>query len=60
MRRCPDCGQVKDIIDFGWRTGSDRVRAYCKPCMVIRTKRWVDDNRERYREYQREYRRRSA
>jgi len=58
MRLCRDCGEVKDIIDFGWRTGSDLVRAYCKPCMAARTKRWMKANHERYLAYQREYRQR--
>jgi hypothetical protein len=56
MKLCRDCGQTKDIIDFGWRTGSDMVRAYCKPCMVKRTRAWQEANHERWNAYQRAYR----
>lgn len=56
MKRCNDCGQTKDIIDFGWRTGSDWVRAYCRPCMVVRARLWKQANHERVLAYHRAYR----
>lgn len=62
MKFCKDCGQTKPLSEFhprlGKRTtfkGAQWVSAYCKKCLVIRSQKWQQKNKKRYRQYLRDY-----
>ena len=61
---CKDCGEEKNINKFVFRSyrlktgkneGKQIRHTYCKLCMVRRSKEWIEKNREKYRNYQNNY-----
>ena len=56
-RYCPDCKKEKKNSEFSIR---DKKRKYlnsrCKDCMVVRSKKWIRKNREKFNNYQRKWR----
>jgi len=57
MKTCIDCGEEKPESDFYERKkGSGKFQAHCKKCSGLRAKKWVSENRERFNEYQNQYR----
>lgn len=45
---CPDCGQRKELSAFSYHKGTkDNRTSYCRPCVVIRSKRWAAANPEK-------------
>jgi len=59
MKTCCDCKQVKDVeADFYKRTtrkGTKIPMSMCKPCTLKRARDWQTKNKERYKEYHRQY-----
>lgn len=58
MKHCNDCQAYKPFSEFSRRTtraGTITVAAYCRKCMVRRSREWQNKNRERYNGYQRVY-----
>lgn len=45
VKRCPDCGETKDISEFKYKTG-DRVYGYCPPCRRTRARRYDAKRRQ--------------
>lgn len=59
-KMCKDCGVEKPINNFTKvinknGTGTTYYRPYCKPCMVIKTRKYNAKNPELIKKYQREY-----
>lgn len=53
---CNDCEQWKDIDDFSRRSKTTESRlAYCKPCLVIRARKWQIANPKKFNAYMREW-----
>lgn len=56
---CPKCMTVKPsnefVVDNG-RSGALCRKSYCRTCSDDLVRRWRENNRERYNEYQRRYR----
>lgn len=71
QKRCSRCHVHKDITTDNYHkdaTSKDGFSRRCKPCtkeyfqerrdiMIANTKRWQEENRERYNAYQREWHR---
>ena len=56
LKRCSKCGCVKDITDFHHnRTKKDGYQPYCKDCQNEYQKEFYKGNKEKRREYMREY-----
>jgi len=58
-KRCPTCEAVKPATDFTLdqsRTGDLRRKSACRSCADKATTQWKEKNRDRYNEYQRQYR----
>jgi Zn-finger protein len=60
-KECTKCREEKPLSDFGtyknqkYREG--KKMAQCKECMKIAHKEWVENNKARFRQYQKEYKR---
>ena len=50
---CSKCGECKPRTEFNKHLGKER--AYCKSCHVASSTAWVNSNRERRRQYAREW-----
>ena len=60
-KRCPTCEQIKPSYEFtadNSRTGYLRRKSKCRACSNASVNGWKEANRERYNEYQRQYRKR--
>lgn len=58
-KQCPCCSQIKALTEFtldASRSGPAKRKSKCKQCSKKQATQWKEDNRERYNEYQREYR----
>lgn len=56
MKKCSSCGETKEITDFYKnRSRKDGLQNQCKDCSKKTNKKWMDKNRERIRDYQRDY-----
>lgn len=54
MKRCPKCGETKSIDDFYKnKSRKDGYSAWCKACDNASNKKYVQNNREHMREYER-------
>lgn len=56
---CPGCGLVKHLSMFtvdNSRSGLAKRKSHCKSCSDSAASQWRNENRERYNEYQRDYR----
>lgn len=51
MKKCKECGEVKDLSSFYFRKDSDTYRTICKICWCNRTSKWTKNNPEKYKEY---------
>ena len=55
-KQCTKCKVVKSCIDFYKSDkNNDGLEFRCKSCNNKETKKWVNNNREQYKEYQRQY-----
>lgn len=56
-KHCSDCGKIKSTDNFTTRRKGGRLykKSQCKVCDVIRTKKWVAANREKFNDYHRKY-----
>lgn len=57
-RRCIDCKLIKSHAEFSRRKNRSKNNGYipcsvCKKCMLIRWKKWLEKNSDRYNAYQR-------
>ena len=58
MKKCKDCGKVKEDGDFFKDArAKSGLYTYCKECFRKRIKSSENNHSERFREYQREYQR---
>lgn len=58
-KRCPSCDQAKPSTEFttdNSRSGELRRKSSCRECSDKKVNAWKESNRERYNEYQRQYR----
>lgn len=58
-KRCPSCRQVKHESEFtadNGRSGPLKRKSLCRTCSNAVVTQWKEANRERYNEYQRQYR----
>lgn len=60
-KKCTDCEKFKPLIDFYSRKARNKSRGeymyynpQCKECSIIRSKKWADNNPEKFQAYQRE------
>lgn len=56
---CPLCKQAKPLEEFtldSSRSGSAKRKSKCRDCSDYQVKEWKESNRDRYNEYQRQYR----
>lgn len=56
---CPSCNQVKPLSKFtldSSRAGVAKRKSKCHQCADAEVKKWKEENREKYNEYQRQYR----
>lgn len=49
-KRCPRCGEVKSILEFG--TSGKNLNYYCRECNKEKSAEWRRDNTERIKELQ--------
>lgn len=50
MRKCKWCNTEKDIAEFyKCKTNKDGIHSYCKDCVKLKAKKWMEDNEDRYR-----------
>lgn len=59
-KRCVKCSEEKNIKEFSLRSEKDKrgkyyYKSYCKKCCVIQATDWVEKNKEKVREYQKNY-----
>lgn len=53
---CPHCKKSKPIKAFGYRKDKPNVtQSWCSTCKAEKMKAWIQNNREKYNKYQREY-----
>lgn len=56
MKTCYVCGEAKPLDEFGNnRAKKDGKTEECKPCKREQTRAWKQRNKDKVREYQREY-----
>ena len=58
-KQCPVCKQIKPATEFTTdrnRSGQLKRKSNCRACADAKTNEWKENNRERYNEYQRQYR----
>lgn len=58
-KHCPCCKQVKPLSEFtldASRAGVAKRKSKCRKCADAQVSQWKELNRERYNEYQRQYR----
>lgn len=58
-KQCPRCGQIKQATEFtsdNSRSGALRRKSLCRDCSNSSINEWRGKNREKYNEYQRDYR----
>lgn len=58
-KRCPVCEQIKPAPAFAedrGRSGPMKRKSSCRDCSDVSAKQWKESNRDRYNEYQRQYR----
>lgn len=56
---CPTCNQVKPLAEFtkdNSRSGDAKRKSNCRNCADSIVKKWKENNREQYNEYQKHYR----
>ena len=59
QKMCPSCRQIKLSSEFtadNGRSGQLRRKSYCKSCADKSVTKWKEENRDKYNEYQRQYR----
>lgn len=59
-KTCTDCGELKHILLFAKKPNYHKTKTkyrngICKACMSKRTMKWIEENRERFNEYQLNY-----
>ena len=56
-KRCPDCRKIKSLDEFSDRKTKSGTykKTHCKSCMVIRTNKWKEKNRDKYLNYIKKY-----
>jgi predicted GIY-YIG superfamily endonuclease len=57
LRFCPSCSTHQELTNYTIRKNG-RIVAYCKPCNAQRTKKYRENNREKYLQAKREARQR--
>ncbi len=58
VKFCKQCGSTKPLRDFYYNPkGKDGVQSCCKMCLNARSKAWAEENRDRRRKTNREYKR---
>ena len=58
-KQCPSCNHIKPQREFyadNGRSGGMKKKSICKVCSNKQISKWKELNRERYNEYQRQYR----
>lgn len=58
-KQCPICKTIKPLVDFSAdnsRSGDLKIKSNCKKCSDQSVNKWKENNREKYNEYQRQYR----
>lgn len=58
-KHCPCCNKTKPLTEFtldSSRSGPAKRKSKCRECADASVKQWKDSNRDRYNEYQRQYR----
>lgn len=58
-KHCPCCKQIKPLSEFtldASRSGTAKRKSKCRQCSDNQVKQWKESNRDRYNEYQRQYR----
>ena len=59
QKQCPCCGSIKPLTEFtldASRSGQAKRKSKCRECSDKDVKEWKESNRDRYNEYQRQYR----
>ena len=59
MKICTKCGDKKPLDRFGSRSKKKQhiLKSHCKECLYRATLEWRNNNKERFNEYQRQYKR---
>ena len=53
MKKCSNCGIEKPLEEFGNRKKAhDGKQSYCKKCMREKSKKWKEENKDKYLEKQ--------
>lgn len=55
MKKCSSCKKEKDTSEFHKGKTKDGLRYNCKSCNIANNKRWVNNNRERRKKYNKNY-----
>lgn len=54
-KKCKHCGIVKDVTNYN-KTGKGKwLQPYCKPCDTIRKRKYVENNKNKVKEYSSNY-----
>lgn len=53
---CSGCKKTLPANDFGLKSGGKYLNSECRPCRAERSRAWRKNNKERYREVKRNYR----
>ena len=55
-KKCTKCKEVKSLDEFNkQKTSKDNLQPYCKECCRIVSKKYREENREHYREYNKKW-----
>jgi len=61
MKKCQDCKKEKPLTEYSTRKNgvgeTKYLFSFCKPCMTLRTRKWQMKNKDKWNEYQRNYKR---
>lgn len=51
MKQCKKCHETKSLEDFHFNAQCrDGRTSTCRSCAILRVRKWIDNNKERYRE----------
>ena len=55
IKKCSKCDFEKELSEFGFRKDTEKYRNYCKQCQSFQHKKWEYNNREKNKNYQKQY-----